>query len=301
MVTWRRLYRRWPERTLRRTGRPAAPIVVPCADGSPSSGRPRRSPGSSRRRTSRPTTGRALQRRPHGRGGGRRPARRSTGRRPVSLGPRALVGRDPRRRPRRSTPGRSPSRPAGCSATRSGAGAASCRWTASTSGCGSTAARQPMRILDPADEPLALAGLWTGPPRRRVGRVAADVHDRDHAARTRSWPRSTTGCRSSIPRASWATWLDPTPREPGELRALLEPRDDVALDAYPVSSLVNSVRNNGPGADRAPVEASAAVAAAAPAASGDGREAPSSAPAASRRSRRRNAVAGSRPASSPSA
>ncbi len=49
-----------------------------------------------------------------------------------------------------------------------------------------------------------------------------------------------------IPPASWAAWLDPTPREPGELRALLEPRDDVALDAYPVSSLVNSVRNNGP-------------------------------------------------------
>ena len=49
-----------------------------------------------------------------------------------------------------------------------------------------------------------------------------------------------------IPRASWATWLDTTPRDPGELQALLEPRDDVALAAYPVSSLVNSVRNNGP-------------------------------------------------------
>ena len=33
---------------------------------------------------------------------------------------------------------------------------------------------------------------------------------------------------------------------PGELRALLEPRDDIGLDAYPVPPLVNNVRNNGP-------------------------------------------------------
>ncbi len=49
-----------------------------------------------------------------------------------------------------------------------------------------------------------------------------------------------------IPPDAWAAWLDPTPREPGELLALLQPRDDLALAAYPVSSLVNSVRNNGP-------------------------------------------------------
>ncbi len=35
-------------------------------------------------------------------------------------------------------------------------------------------------------------------------------------------------------------------RDPGELRAFLEPRDDVALAAYPVPPLVNNVRNNGP-------------------------------------------------------
>ncbi len=49
-----------------------------------------------------------------------------------------------------------------------------------------------------------------------------------------------------VPEASWAAWLDPTPREPGELRALLEPRDDVELAAYAVPPLVNNVRNNGP-------------------------------------------------------
>ena len=49
-----------------------------------------------------------------------------------------------------------------------------------------------------------------------------------------------------IPPDAWATWLDPTPREPGELQALLEPRDDVGLAAYAVVPLVNNVRNNGP-------------------------------------------------------
>jgi len=49
-----------------------------------------------------------------------------------------------------------------------------------------------------------------------------------------------------IPPDAWATWLDPTPREPGELRALLEPREDVVLAAYPVATLVNNVRNDGP-------------------------------------------------------
>jgi putative SOS response-associated peptidase YedK len=49
-----------------------------------------------------------------------------------------------------------------------------------------------------------------------------------------------------VPPDAWATWLDPERRDVGELRALLEPRDDVDLDAYPVPPLVNNVRNNGP-------------------------------------------------------
>ena len=49
-----------------------------------------------------------------------------------------------------------------------------------------------------------------------------------------------------IPRDRWAAWLDPTPSDPGELQALLQPSDDLPLAAYPVSPLVNNVRNNGP-------------------------------------------------------
>jgi putative SOS response-associated peptidase YedK len=105
--------------------------------------------------------------------------------------------------------------------------------------------RLPMRIHDPDDRPLALAGLWT--------------ERRDEA--TGEWQRTFTivttrpnGFMAAIhdrmpvvvPPESWAAWLDPTPRDPGELRALLEPRDDVPLAAYPVPTLVNNVRNDGP-------------------------------------------------------
>jgi putative SOS response-associated peptidase YedK len=105
--------------------------------------------------------------------------------------------------------------------------------------------RQPMRIHDPADLPLALAGLWTGRKDEETGEwlrtftiitsrpneFMADIHDRMPVV---------------IPPDAWADWLDPAPRDPGELRALLEPRDDIALAAYAVSLLVNNVRNDGP-------------------------------------------------------
>ena len=41
-------------------------------------------------------------------------------------------------------------------------------------------------------------------------------------------------------------WLDPTLSEPDELRKLLVPAAPGRLEAYPVSTQVNSVRNNGP-------------------------------------------------------
>ncbi len=44
----------------------------------------------------------------------------------------------------------------------------------------------------------------------------------------------------------YAAWLDPTRDDPGELRGLLVPAAPGRLEAYPVSTRVNSVRNNGP-------------------------------------------------------
>jgi putative SOS response-associated peptidase YedK len=105
--------------------------------------------------------------------------------------------------------------------------------------------RQPMRIHDPDDRPLALAGLWTGRKDGATGewlRTFTIVTTRPNGFMSSIHDRMPV----VIPPESWTTWLDPAPRDPGELRALLEPRDDIGLTAYRVSPLVNNVRNDGP-------------------------------------------------------
>jgi putative SOS response-associated peptidase YedK len=49
-----------------------------------------------------------------------------------------------------------------------------------------------------------------------------------------------------IPPDSWADWLDPGNADVADLRALLAPAMARGLTSYPVSTAVNSVRNNGP-------------------------------------------------------
>jgi putative SOS response-associated peptidase YedK len=46
---------------------------------------------------------------------------------------------------------------------------------------------------------------------------------------------------------AYAAWLDPTPRPKEELLALLRPFPSEAMQALPVSTLVNNPRNQGPG------------------------------------------------------
>jgi len=48
-----------------------------------------------------------------------------------------------------------------------------------------------------------------------------------------------------VERERYAAWLDPTVDDPEELRRLLVPAAPGRLEAYPVSTTVNSVRNNG--------------------------------------------------------
>jgi putative SOS response-associated peptidase YedK len=105
--------------------------------------------------------------------------------------------------------------------------------------------RQPLRILDPGGGPLVLAGLWAGrkdPETQEVVRSFTIVTSRPNAFMTPIHDRMPV----VLPKGAWARWLDPLHADLGELRALLEPRDDVALDAYPVPPLVNNVRNQGP-------------------------------------------------------
>ena len=41
-------------------------------------------------------------------------------------------------------------------------------------------------------------------------------------------------------------WLHPTAAEPGELLAMLQPTDEIALRIYAVNRYVNDVRRDGP-------------------------------------------------------
>ena len=49
-----------------------------------------------------------------------------------------------------------------------------------------------------------------------------------------------------LDRERWADWLDPAIQDPDAVRALLEPPPPGRFAAYPVTSRVNSVRNDGP-------------------------------------------------------
>ena len=105
--------------------------------------------------------------------------------------------------------------------------------------------RQPYRVAREDGRPLALAGLWAGwhdPATEAVRRTftivtttpnqaLADLHDRMPVI---------------LPDDAWQRWLDSAAADAGELRAMLEPSDAMALRIHPVERLVNDVRRDGP-------------------------------------------------------
>ena len=108
------------------------------------------------------------------------------------------------------------------------------------------AVRQPYRIVRTDGLPLALAGLWAGwrdPDTEQVRRTftivtttpngaIADLHDRMPVI---------------LEHGSWDRWLDNgSGADPGELLAMLQPTDEVALRVYAVNRYVNDVRRDGP-------------------------------------------------------
>jgi putative SOS response-associated peptidase YedK len=112
------------------------------------------------------------------------------------------------------------------------------------------APKQPIYITRADGRSLAFAGLyelWRDPA------VAPD----DPAA----WLWTTTIITTSAPDdlghihdrmpmviepSSWGEWLDPANHDVADLRSLLVPAMVSGLSTYPVSTAVNSVRNNGP-------------------------------------------------------
>lgn len=110
---------------------------------------------------------------------------------------------------------------------------------------GSATRRQPFAIHRRDGAPLAFAGLWSAWRDPRVpeplltctivtttpNELMASIHDRMPVI---------------LPPDAWDRWLDPAPADPAEFQRLLVPCPAEWLEAIPVGSLVNSVRNQGP-------------------------------------------------------
>jgi putative SOS response-associated peptidase YedK len=111
-------------------------------------------------------------------------------------------------------------------------------------------AKQPVYITRADGRPLALAGLyelWRDPA---VAREDPDSWLWTATIITTSAPDELGMIHDRMPmiidEPRWADWLDPDTSDVGDLRALLVPAAVSGLQTYPVSTQVNSVRNNGP-------------------------------------------------------
>jgi putative SOS response-associated peptidase YedK len=107
------------------------------------------------------------------------------------------------------------------------------------------AIRQPYTIGRADGRPLVLAGLWAGWRDPELDQVR-----RTFTILTTTPNETMAAIHNRMPvvldDADWAVWLDPGLADPGELLAMLEPRDEPELAVRPVSRLVNNVRNDGP-------------------------------------------------------
>jgi putative SOS response-associated peptidase YedK len=105
--------------------------------------------------------------------------------------------------------------------------------------------RRPFAIARADGRLLTLAGLWSGwrvPAADRVVRTFTIVTSRPNEQMAGLHDRMPV----VVPEAAWAAWLDPGLADPAELNALFEPSDGIELRIWPVSPLVNNVRNDGP-------------------------------------------------------
>ena len=117
-------------------------------------------------------------------------------------------------------------------------------------GRGKGGTKQPYFIFRRDGGPLAFAGLY------ELWRDESVPDDHEHAwlwtatIITTSAPDELGKIHERMPMIiepdRWADWLDPESKDPADLMSLLAPAAAGGLDSYPVSTAVNSVRNNGP-------------------------------------------------------
>jgi putative SOS response-associated peptidase YedK len=101
--------------------------------------------------------------------------------------------------------------------------------------------KQPYYIRLKSGRPFGIAGLWDrwekqGKPLETCTILTCDANE----------PMLTIHDRMPvvIPPESFAVWLDPAEHDPGKLARLLRPFHPDEMTAYPVSTLVNNVRND---------------------------------------------------------
>jgi putative SOS response-associated peptidase YedK len=111
-------------------------------------------------------------------------------------------------------------------------------------------AKQPFYIFREDGGPLAFAGLY------ELWRDQSLPDDHERAwlwtatIITTSAPDELGRIHERMPMViqpdRWQDWLDPAANDPADLIALLAPAASIGLTSYPVSTAVNSVRNNSP-------------------------------------------------------
>lgn len=117
-------------------------------------------------------------------------------------------------------------------------------------GEGTKKVKQPYFIYRADGGPLAFAGLYELWRDRQFPDGDPDAWLWTATIITTSAPDELGQIHDRMPMVirpeSWSDWLDPANTEPGDLQALLAPAMAGGLATYPVSTAVNSVRNNGP-------------------------------------------------------
>ena len=119
-------------------------------------------------------------------------------------------------------------------------------WQRRTASDGRSAGKLPYAIHRRDGEPMALAGIWevwrdpAAPSAEKIRTCAivttsanslmAPIHDRMPVI---------------LERADWATWLDPA-SDMAVVEKLMVPAAEGVLEAYPISTRVNDVKNEGP-------------------------------------------------------
>jgi putative SOS response-associated peptidase YedK len=108
-----------------------------------------------------------------------------------------------------------------------------------------TKRKQPMYIRLKTGEPFGFAGLWeiwNSPDGSQIfsctiittepNELVSEIHNRMPVI---------------LKRADYSSWLNPTEKPPQDLQDLLTPYPSGELEAYPVSTMVNSPANDDPG------------------------------------------------------